>query len=428
MNDMTLYSAITAVVIFLCSLMVPCAYAVDTLKQIHPYIRITGEYSDNLDLTYDHERSDFYTTIAPGIKFSNMDERSGVNLDAYAGYVFYSRYDDLNYATGNISLDAKYLSSSHFNFYVREALTRTDDPREREYFTTLQDNKYVLANERRRAVYWRNVFEPVVEYQFGPENRIGVKYRNNLYYAEDIDNIDSRENYIGPFLTYWFNPQHGIALDYGYTNGYFESDPDLNGHRIGGAYMMRVTPKTTLSLKGAYTIHSYTDDWLDYEIYETAIGISHLFSSTLSASAEIGYYWMEPDIGSKEDGVTFKGDLIKKGERTTYLLSLQGGYIQDLFTSQNRGFQKYYRATGSVNHFLDRRLSVGALGSVEWIEDPKTDQQDTIWSAGARISYLPFQWLNVTLGYNYQQDNPNDHYWANEYKENRVMLSFTATY
>ncbi|HPE06931.1 MAG TPA: outer membrane beta-barrel protein [Smithellaceae bacterium] len=422
---MTHYRTILVVMMFLCILTAPHVYAADILKQIHPYIRVTGEYSDNLNLTADNQKKDFYTTITPGIRFSNMDAQSGVNLDASAGYVFYNRYDDLNYFTANVNLEARYLTSSHFNFYLRNAFIRSDDPREREYFTVTQDNKFVLATETQRAVFWRNVIEPVVEYQFGPENRIGVRYRNNYYRSEDIANNDSIENYIGPFLTYWFNRQHGISLDYGYTNGYFESDPDLNGHRVGGAYMLRFTPRATASLKGAYTKQTYTDDLLDYEIYETSVGLSYQFSPTLSAAAEVGYYWMEPTIGSKQDGVTFRVDITQLDARTTYRLSMQGGYTQDLFTSQNLGFREYYRATGSITHFLDRRLSVGCTGSVERAES-EPDRRDTIWTAGANITYLPLQWLQVSLGYAYQQDDSN--YAINEYKENRVMLSFTATY
>ncbi|MCK7506641.1 MAG: hypothetical protein MZV70_22965 [Desulfobacterales bacterium] len=90
---MTLHRAILVVTMFLCILTAPHVYAADILKQIHPYIRVTGEYSDNLDLTADNQKKDFYTTITPGIKFSNMDAKSGVNLDASAGYVFYNRYD-----------------------------------------------------------------------------------------------------------------------------------------------------------------------------------------------------------------------------------------------------------------------------------------------------------------------------------------------
>ena len=128
------------------------------------------------------------------------------------------------------------------------------------------------------------------------------------------------------------------------------------------------------------------------------------------------------------NGVTFKADITQLDARTTYRLSVQGGYTQDVFTSQNLGFRKYYRATGSITHFLDRRLSIGCQGSVERAES-EPDRRDTIWGAGANISYLPFQWLKVSLEYAYNQNNTNYLYEAtNEYKENRGMLTVTATY
>jgi hypothetical protein len=153
-----------------------------------------------------------------------------------------------------------------------------------------------------------------------------------------------------------------------------------------------------------------------------------LFSSTLSASAQAGYYWQNQEIGQNNNDVTFKADITQKDARTTYNLSVQGGYTQDLFTAQNLGFRKYYRATGSITHFLDRQLSVGCLGSVERSESD-TGQRDTRWGAGANISYLPFQWLKFSLEYAYNQNNTNYFYEAtNEYKENRGMLTITATY
>ncbi|MCK7506640.1 MAG: hypothetical protein MZV70_22960 [Desulfobacterales bacterium] len=140
-----------------------------------------------------------------------------------------------------------------------------------------------------------------------------------------------------------------------------------------------------------------------------------MFSPTLSASAEVGYYWhgTHESAQNKQDGVTFKADITQLDARTTYRLSVQGGYTQDLFTSQNLGFRKYYRATGSITHFLDRRLSIGCQGSVERAES-EPDRRDTIWGAGANISYLPFQWLKVSLGYAYQQNNTNYLYEADK--------------
>ncbi len=410
----------------------PLAHGADFLSQIHPYLKVKGEYSDNLNLTASNQKRDFYTTITPGIKYSNMSDRSGITLDASVGYIFYSDYSNLNYLTGQATLDAKYLTSSRFNFYLKNAFIRSDDPREREIFSTVEENKYLLATETERAVYMRNVVEPTVEYQFGPESRVGVKYRNNYYRAEDIEGRDSIENYISPFLIFWLNKQHGFQFDYGYTNGHFEANPDLSGHRVNGAYLLRFTPKATASLKGAYTAQTFTEDLLNYQIYETSVGISYLFSQTLTASAEAGYYWLEPEAGDRDGGVNFKADVIQSGERTRYRLSVQGGYILDYFTSQNLGFRKFYRATGSITHFLDRRLSVGCLGRIQRSEEESgsdTALRNTTWSVGANIAYTPLKWLQISLEYAYIQNNTNYIYEAtNEYKENRATLMVTATY
>jgi len=449
---MTLHRTILAIIVFLCILTAPYVYAADIINQIHPYISVKGEYSDNqihpyisvkgeysdnLNLTNENQKKDFYTTISPGVKFSTMDAQSGVTLDANAGAVLYNEYTNLNYIRGKVNLDSKYLTSSHFNFYLQNSYIRSDDPREREFFTTTADNKFVLATETQRGVYWRNVVSPTVEYQFGPESRVGVTYRNNVYQTAAIGSENSMENDVSPFITYWLNSQNGISMSYAYTNGHFETSPDFNGHKANASYMLRFTPKATATLNGSYTKQEYTVQsvqYMDYAIYESSLGISYLVSSTLSASAQIGYYWQNREIGQNNNGVTFTADITQQDARTTYKLSVQGGYTQDFFTAQNLGFQKYYRATGSITHNLDRKLSIRCLGGVERSESELASVSDpgrreTTWGAGANLSYLPFKWLNFSLEYVYNQRNANYFYEAtNEYKENRGMLTVTATY
>lgn len=408
-------------------------YARDILSQIHPYITVKEEYNDNLYLTKENKKRDFITTITPGIRFDNMDAKSGIILDVNGGPVFYYDHSNLNYITANALLDAKYLTTSHWNFYLREAFTRSDSPREREYYTTIADNKYVLATETTRSPYWRNVISPTVEYQFGPESRVGVTYRNNIYQATAEGSENSMENYASPFIVYWLNRQHGVSASYEFTNGHFENSPDFNSHRANGSYMYRFSPKAMASLNGSYTKYIYATDF-DYDIYDASVGISYTFTPTLSASAQVGYYWADK---LDKNGITFKGDVVQKqGPRTTYVFSIQGGYTYDAFTSQNLGFREYYRATGSVTHFLDKRFSVGCLGSVEWSQsDPQASDpndpglRETIWGAGANASYYPFKWLRATLEYNFNMRNVNYYHEAQyEYTENRVMLSLTATY
>jgi len=146
---MTLHRTILTIIVFLCILTAPYVYAADILNQIHPYISVSGEYDDNINLTSNNKINDFTTTIMPGIKFSNMDAKSGIDLDVSAGYVFYDKNPNLNYICGNGSLNAKYMTSEHVNFYLQESYSRSDNPREQEYLTPAADNKYVLSTEVR---------------------------------------------------------------------------------------------------------------------------------------------------------------------------------------------------------------------------------------------------------------------------------------
>jgi hypothetical protein len=424
---MTLHRVILTIIVFLCILTAPYVYAADILSQIHPYISVSGEYNDNINLTSNNRINDFITTILPGIKFSNMDAKSGIDLDLSAGLVFYDKNPNLNYISGNGSLNAKYMTSEHVNFYLQESYLRSDNPREQEYLIPAADNKYVLSTSTKRSVYWRNVFAPTVEYQFGQESKIGVNYRYNIYQTDASISENSIENYINPFITYWFDKRNGIHLEYAYTNGDFEASPDLNGQKVTARYMNRLNQKATAFVEGAYTNQSFAISSMDYNIYEPSVGLTYIFTSTLTASAQIGYYWMEYlNQNPKFNGLTFKVDLANTDARTTYVLSIQGGYTEDYFTSQNLGFQKYYRATGSIKHNLEKRFSVGCSGSIERVEFVGMERSDTIWGVGTSASYQLMKWLTLSLEISHNANQSNIQ--ASEYIDNKGILRLTASY
>jgi hypothetical protein len=410
------------------------ARGADFLSQFHPYITVKEEYNDNLDLTPNNKKDDFITTVQPGIKYSNMGPASGVELDANVGYAMYARETDYNYWNANGSLNIKYMTPSHINFYFKDSFTRSDDPREREFFTTEADNKYVLSTVTERAVYWRNVAAPTLEYQFGPEDRVGVNYRNNIYRSESETARDSMENYVNPFLSYWFNRQNGIYLEYGYTAGEFDNSPDLEGHRLSGRYINRFSPKSSVFAEYTYLTRKYKDaadykdaaNYSDYDVNDAAVGITHAFTPTLTASAQVGYFVHNPKAGSKEDGISYKAELRNADARTTYQISAEGGYKEDFFTSENLGFTKYHRITGSARHSLDRRFSVGCRGSIEWAEYLDPERTDTIWGVAGTASYQPLRWLTFSLELSHKENQSDLE--TDEYKENRAMLMVTATY
>jgi len=419
---------ILSIVAFLFACMPFIAYAAGPAAEpgFHPHISVQEEYNDNINLTGTKEEDDFITTVKPGLKYSNTDSVSGIDLDYTLGFVFYDSDSDKNYVSHNGSLNVKYLTKEHFNFYLKDTFIRSDDPREREYFTQTEENKYVLSTDMQRDVYWRNVVAPTAEYQFGPENRVGVNYRNNIYRTESATGENSREDYFNPFFAYSFDQKNGIYLEYGYTMGDFERSPDLAGHRANARYTYRFNPKSSVFGEYTFSVRDFDSPSVDYDVNEPSMGISYAFSPTLNGSVQAGYFLKNPETGEKEDGISYKANITNRDVRTRYAVSLQGGYNEDFFTSENLGFSKYHRLTGSVNHSLDMRTSVGLYGSGERADFDSDDRRDWIWGIGATASYQPLKWLIFSLDASHKNRDSNIE--INDYTENRGVIIITATY
>ncbi len=423
---MDLRRIIFAVFLLVCMHAVPCAFGADLLSQFHPYINVKEEYNDNLHLRSTDKKDDYITTVQPGIRFSNLEGAvSGIDMNYLLGLVFYGKNSNLNYISHNASLNAKYMTTEHVNFYLKESFIRSDEPREREYLTPIANNQYVLATQTERAVYWRNVVAPTIEYQFGPENRLGLNYRNNIYRTDSASSQNSQEDYLNPFFSYWFDKQNGVSFEYGFTRGDFERNPDLTGHRVRARYTNRFSSQAAAFVEYAFSRRTFASPGVDYDIHEPYLGMTVTITPTVTASLQVGYFSKEPKIGSKQEGASYKGELKNIDQRTTYYLSLQGGYTEDFFTTANLGFNRYHRLTGSLNHVLERRTSIGCRGSVE-LADYASDRNDTIWGISGTASHMPLKWLTLALEVSHRENQSNVA--SAEYAENRGMLTITATY
>jgi hypothetical protein len=430
---MMLQRVVFAFLSFLCVSATPYAYGAGMISQFHPFVSVKGEYNDNLNLTKTNKNEDYVTTVQPGIRFSNMSQKTGVDLEYTLGAVFYGKKTNLNYISHNASLNAKYMTASHINFYLKESFIRSDEPREQEYFTTTADNRSVLSTKTERAVYWRNVAAPTIEYQFGPENRLGVNYRNNIYRTDSTSGQNSQEDYINPFFSYWFDKQNGISLEYGLTYGDFDKTPDLTGHRANARYIYRFSERISAFAEYTYLMRTFASAApsessfrADYDIHEPVVGMTFVIGATLTASAQAGYFWARPKTGSGKEGLSYKGELANIDPRTTYKLSIQGGYTEDYFTSENLGFSQYHRLIGSLNHKLDKSISIGCSGSLERAQYETSDRSDTIWGISGIASYMPLKWLTLSLEASHRENQSSVD--SAGYVENRGMLKITATY
>lgn len=418
----------------------------DILLHFQPYITLQEEYNSNIDLTPNRgKRDDYITTITPGLKFSTAtrspvtgafrptptaEERYGVDLDVRAGFNFYAKEEDYNYTSFHGTLHAWYAATPRLIFRVRDYVLRSDEIREAEYASPIEGG-YLLSRTRKRTPYVRNVFEPSVQYQFGRENVISLNYRNNLYEIQGRTNEDSIENFINPKITYWFDIRNGVSFEYGLTLGHFERSPDLTGHMAMGRYTHRFNPKT--SLFGEYTQlwRNFDSPSVDYAVYRPSLGLEHAFNPTLSGRIQGGYYWKNPARGATRGGPFYDVLVTQRAQKTTYALSLQGGYTEDYFSAENKGFTQYHRVLGRVNYQLLKKMNLGLFNSYEWAKLPGDvigGRKEThhIWGIGGNASYRLFNWLTLALEASHRENHSNLD--GNDYSEYRGMLRVTATY
>jgi hypothetical protein len=392
----------------------------DILLNFHPYITAEEEYNTNIFLsTNRYKIDDWITTVVPGLKYNTLQPGTyGVDLDVSGGYTYYAKNHDFSYWSPKGNLNAWYAVDPKLTFRVTDYLIRSDAARESrynnlydaegQYIGDTEPDQYLLSTQRGvHAIYLRNVVEPSVNYRFGRENLISLLYRNNIYRNKRDDLFeDSTENTINPRIDYWFDIKNGITLEGLLTRGNFDVSEDLVSYEGRGRYTFRFTPKFSLFGEYDYTKVDFENPGIDYDIHRPALGMEYKFSPTLTGTIQGGYYWQIPAEGATQKGPHFTVSLKERGKKTSYTLVGEGGYTQDYFTSQNLGFNKYYRGYGTINHMLTERLSIRATGS---IERPKynTGQKDWISEGRLSASYLLFQWLTVALEGRYREDRSN---------------------
>jgi hypothetical protein len=392
-----------------------------------PRVVLKEEYTNNLDLSPKDEKEAFITTLQPGILYSNRSNNYQIDLNYALNAVFYDNNNDLSYIGHDASLNTEYFITKRLNLLFKDYYIRSDNPRERQYFTLDEENKFVSAVKTERAVYWRNVASPRVEYRFGIKNSLGLTYRNNLYRTESKTGEDSREDYYEPFLSYSFNPQNEIGLTCGYTRGEFHQSPDLKGYRISPVYTRHINSK--VSVFGGYTYlkrdyESPSTD--DYDVNNPSLGMSIAISPSLNASASLGYFWMDAKSGFTKKGVSYSADLASSHPRITYQLMLNGGYGEDLFTSENLGFNRYNSLVFSLNYRSSKKMTIGCRGSVGRETYDFPEHKDTTWEIGGLASYRLMRWMTMSLSVTHlDRQSDEDTY---EYVEDSGILKVTVEY
>jgi hypothetical protein len=407
----------------LCALLLLPALAwADTRVELTPRISVSEVYDDNIYLDNTNEKSDYLTTVSPGINLTMSSQHSSLALDYAPTWVWYDKYDQNDTVRHAGTLAFGQNVTQHVRFNLSDTYVRSEEP--------LETTEDVESTRTTRNTYQRNVGSASATYQFGPENTFDLGFRHSYLKNEDptLDDGSVQDPYAN--MTYWLNKKNGLDLNYGYTKASFSRDDglppgdDYDGHAAGLAWIHRFTPRTRASAGYNFTNRDFDGTTEDYKVHDVSFDLGHEFSADLSLNLGIGYFWQQNDISENETGYTYDALLEKRFNRGSFTIGGSGGWDEAYLEAERRGFIRFWSANTTVEYRLLERLTCYAGASFRHDKDAIDREWETMrGNGGLRLGFL--RWFFATLDYSYAERDDDIN--TEDFKVNRVMLTLTAT-
>jgi hypothetical protein len=402
--------------------------------EIKPYIFAQEQYTSNVFLTKDNQKSDWITTLGPGIRLAVNDPGFGADLTGNFGYNWYANQTKNDYWSVDGALGLRYNPTPQLTFRVRDYIVRSANavaPNVASGGQPAQPGNITGTNQGNQP-YLRNVVEPSVDWQFSRQGSVGILYRNGILVNDDNTlNTNSLENTVRPYVSYWFDQRNNLALDYGFTAGSYSggpppTPPNFTSQTPHGRYTYRFDGQMSVFADYAYVYQNNDSPGINYNVNAPSLGIVYNFNPNLTAMAQAGWFWMNPEQGTGQDGLISNLSLTQRDRQTTYTLAFSSGYQQNLFSFDTQGFYRYYLGSAVVSHNVTQRFTVGLVGTAQRLEYAFVDRKDWIYTADATASYQLLKWLTVSGRAGYQENDSSNT--VNNYDEWHVFLTLSASF
>ena len=390
--------------------------------EIEPRISVGQLYDDNIYLDATNEKSDYLTTVSPGISIMISSINRSLSLDYSPTWVYYDEYDKNDTVRHAGTLTFWQNIAEHLRFNLTDTYLKSEEP--------LEETEEVVGVRSTRNTYQRNIAEASFLYQFGPENTLQCGYRHELLENEDVTIDDGTLK--SPFaeITYMFNKRNGLELNYEFNDAKFSRDDDAmsgddyTGHSTGIRYMYRFTPHIESSIGYNFTNRDFDGLTEDYAIHEGIVGLEYSFSPDVSLSLEGGFFVQKNEESEDETGSLYNASLEKRSERWNITIGAQGGWDEAYLEAEQRGFTRYWGANSRLEYRFMQKLNGYADGSYRRDKDP-TDREGKTFEGNFGLEWEFLDWFFMSLNYFYaQRDDDVD---TEDYRVNRVMLTITAS-
>jgi hypothetical protein len=395
--------------------------------EVTPRFVVGQEYDDNIDLDPENKKSDYITTVSPGIKINAESAKNGLSLDYAPTWVRYWDYEENDTVRHNGKIDLWYLFTKYLRLDLNDNYLKSEEPHEEGEDGAIQTIRHTRNN------YERNDASISLDYQFGSQDHIKGGYAYQILNNEDPALTDSTEH--GPFasLIYWFDFKNGMELDYRFSTAEYElesglpSEDDFDGHEAGARYTHRFDPHTNAYVCYGLTTREFDIETNDYQIHDFSVGLNYGLSPQTSISLASGFYKPNGDPYDSEDAkLFFSAGLEHETKNLKMSLEATKGWDEGFFEAERRGFTEYWTSRGRIEYQPTKHMTTYASISYrknDYMLETKIDDDTYQGECGLEISFL--RWYTLGLDYTHSQRLSDD--LDAEYTDNRIMLTLSAS-
>jgi hypothetical protein len=382
----------------------------------HPFLSLTGYYTDNVFNTSEDEKEDYVAVISPGIwlavprikeqlfELSTSSITPGGMTRGRIQKKFPRRYQTYLLYTADIEQFRKYSSENTINqkleglfqYNLRGGLT-----------LDLYEQFIKSHDERGTGVsaeldkYYTNLTGITGSYELGRRFRIRLDYSNYYVNYKDSRNDfrDRVDNSINTYIFYKLLPKTAVFFEYDFVDIHYKKellDDSVEHHFLGGL-QWEITGKSRGIAKAGYGIKNFENDDVDTaKKLFLELQLEHRFTpkSTLKL------------IGTRRTNET-------NISTTDYILthSVTAEYLQRLTAKISGAFDLSYQH--------DKYKGDLTFGG-------KTDERkDDIYRASLAFDYAFKNWLKFDLGYIFTKRDSN--FSDFDYTNNTVFFRVTGS-
>ncbi len=389
---------------------------------LHPFISISGEYTDNIFNVNTPETENFLTTINPGIWLalpsrkeiplriapnntsagglqSSLDDfvtfdRMNVYLLGSVAYKMYSTDSELDDWDGDLEGLVKYNLRTGLSFQVVDRLSRGQDR-----FDVENDS---IEDKRR---FYSNFFDADGDWEFTEKLRAKIEYSNfYLDYTEKDDEwLNRTDNAVSLYGFYKYSLKTSLFVEYRYVDVAYDvstlKDSDYNF--LYGGFNWITTDKTAVHFKLGYQKREYKSS-----VVNSAVEASENADNTSwTMQAALDYYFTE---------------------KTKLIISVDNNIEE---TDSYDSLDKVVLA-GNVHYEQEFKENFIGLCDFRYENSDYTQvrreesRDDDRFYIRPALQYVMQDWLMAELSYSYDTRSSTDDYF--DYKTNTISLSLNG--